>query len=170
MSGEARPRVAVTVDLHEGDTPGDITHAARWLAGAGVPATFFVPSALFAVPKYAERLRELPAHGHEVGSHTHKHDGPETDALMDGPRERLGFLGDSKRRFEDFYGSSPRSFRSPGWCVLGEAALDSLEELGYRVDSSATPQRLIPNRADPFAIVIAARWIEGNTCNAADGY
>ena len=37
---------------------------------------------------------------------------------------------------------SPHSFRSPCWCKLGPDALDELQDLGYRVDSSVTPQRL----------------------------
>jgi len=139
---QLQPRVAITIDLHESDSPSDITYAANWLAGVGIAATFFVPSAMFDYAKYAERLKDLHDYGHEVGSHTHNHDWTETQALIEGPRERLGFLRVSKSTFEDFYGRSPRSFRSPGWCVLGPAALDELETLGYTVDSSATPQRL----------------------------
>jgi peptidoglycan/xylan/chitin deacetylase (PgdA/CDA1 family) len=142
--------VAITLDLHEGDVPADITHAAEQLVRAGVRATFFVPSTLFYQQRYAERLRDLDKLGHEVGSHTHLHDAAETDALIRGARSQLGFLEISKRIYEDFYGRNPRSFRSPGWCTLGPAALDELQRLGYVVDSSATPQRLGILGSTPF--------------------
>jgi len=155
QSGEHRPnalraRVAITVDLHEGDDPSDVTVAAEWLVSAGVPATFFAPSTMFQEPRYAERLRGLAGLGHEVGSHTHRHDGVEVAALIAGGRSRLGFLEESKKIFEDFYGRAPCSFRSPAWCMLGPPALDELERLGYAVDSSATPQRLSLLGPNPF--------------------
>ena len=141
---------AITVDLHQGDVPSDITYASEWLAAEQVAATFFIPTAMLAESRYAERLRELPALGHEVASHTHLHDVNESDALITGDRSRLGFLATSRTIHEDFFGTAPTSFRSPGWCVLAPAALDELQRLGYRVDSSATPQRLSVFGSTPF--------------------
>ena len=43
--------------------------------------------------------------------------------------------------FREFYGTTPRAFRCPLWCYLGKPAREELVRLGYRVDSSATPQR-----------------------------
>lgn len=145
-----RPPVVVTVDLHEGDLPEDVELAADRLAGAGIPATFFVPSTMLRPGRYGGPLRRLDVLGHEVGSHTHEHDGAEIAALRRGSGPELGFLGVSKRLYEDFYGRPPTAFRSPGWCVLGRAALDELERLGYAVDSSATPQRLGLLSSNPF--------------------
>ncbi len=45
----------------------------------------------------------------------------------------------------------PTSFRSPAWCPLGPNAIAALIELGYRVDSSATPQRLPFLSSTPYA-------------------
>ena len=134
--------MAVTLDLHQGDEPTDITMAAEWLADAGVAATFLVPSAMLPSQRYSARLRELEALGHEVGTHTHNHDWTEINALMEGGPSRLGFMETSKRLFEDLFGRPPLSFRSAAWCPLGPGALDELQRLGYRVDSSTTPQRL----------------------------
>lgn len=145
-----RVRVAITVDLHEGDLSSDITFTAEWLNAIGVPATFFVPSAMLTDQRYADSLRELNTLGHEVGSHTHNHDGSEIDALLNENRVNLRFLTESKQIYEDFYGLSPRSFRSPGWCMLSSVALDELARLGYAVDSSATPQRLSFLSSHPF--------------------
>lgn len=141
-TGMSAPLVAITVDLHEGDVPSDITVAAKWLADAGVAATFLVPTSMLLQPRYIPHVRELGALGHEVGTHTHKHDWTEIHALIEGGPSRLGFMELSKRLFEDHLGRSPLAFRSAAWCPLGPAALDELQRLGYRVDSSATPQRL----------------------------
>ncbi len=151
--GEMRPQeaaVAVTLDLHEGDLPEDITFAAGWLSDAGIRATFFIPSAMLSEGRYAARLRELQAGGHEVASHTHRHDMVESDALIHGGRRDLAFLETSRRLHEDFFGASPTSFRAPGWCALSGRALDELTRLGYSADSSATPQRLSVFGSTPF--------------------
>lgn len=137
----ARPAVAFTFDLHDVDHPSDVLHAAEWFAARGVPATFFAPSALFTMAPLAGALRRLPALGHEVASHGHEHDWAEIDALMGGGPERLAFLADSHARHADFFGEAPVSFRSPRWCTLGPHAVRALAALGYRADSSATPQR-----------------------------
>lgn len=139
---EARDLVAaVTLDVHDNDAPGDIEHAAEWLAGEGVPATFFVASTLFGQARYRPVLRRLDALSHEVGSHGHHHDWAEIAALGDGGTPQLGFLRESWDRCAELFGRAPVSFRSPCWCWLGEPARDELQALGYRVDSSATPQR-----------------------------
>ncbi len=96
------PLVAVTVDLHAIDVPEDIVVCAAWLASAGVPATFFIPSAMFAMRQYVGPLRELPTFGHELASHTHRHDVAESDALIAGRRPDLGYLELSRRLQEDF--------------------------------------------------------------------
>ena len=136
-----RPTVAFTFDLHDVDHPSDVRHAAEWFAERGLPATFFVPSALFAIAPLADELRRLPGLGHEVASHGHEHDWTEIDALMCGGPERLAFLRESHARHADFFGEAPVSFRSPRWCTLGPHAVRALASLGYAADSSATPQR-----------------------------
>jgi len=142
--------VAITVDLHQWDDSFDITFSAEWLARARIRATYFVPSEMFLQSSHRARLHDLTKFGHEVGSHSHLHDPSEKNALVRGKKAHLGFLEESKKIYEDFYGMSPRSFRSPCWCRLGPDALDELQRLGYTVDSSVTPQRLSFTGSYPY--------------------
>jgi hypothetical protein len=86
-------------------------------------------------------LEEVRRGRHELGTHGHTHSQEEIEALNSGTDGKLGFLGTSKSWFENAFGHSPTSFRSPCWCGLGIPAINELARLGYRVDSSATPQR-----------------------------
>ena len=143
--------IALTVDIHAEDRPADIGCAARWLREAGIPATFFVPSALFEHDAFRPHLVRLPTLGHEVGSHGHRHDFTEIRALMRGETADLAFLRRSHALYQEIFGSAPIAFRSPAWCPLGPAAIAMLVALGYRVDSSATPQRLPIFSSTPYA-------------------
>ena len=149
-SGSGTQLVGVTIDVHDGDSPRDVSYCAEWLARQGIRATFFVPSALLLSGDYAAALRELPAGGHELASHSHNHDGAEVNALLGGDRASLAFLRVSRDLHEDTFGASPRAFRSPAWCPLSPLAVETLAELGYAVDSSATPQRLSVLSSIPY--------------------
>ena len=144
-------KVALTVDVHKEDRPADVGRAAGWLHERGIPATFFVPSALLEHPDFRPHILALPALGHEVGSHGHQHDYVEIRALMRGAANDLGFLRRSHAIYQAAFGAAPISFRSPAWCPLGSAAVELLVALGYRVDSSATPQRLPLFSSTPYA-------------------
>ena len=143
--------IALTVDVHEEDRPTDVGRAADWLHDAGIGATFFVPSALFTHPGFRPHIRRLPSLGHEVGSHGHRHDFTEIRSLMRGATADLDFLRRSHALYAETFGGAPVSFRSPAWCPLGQAAIQTLVDLGYRVDSSATPQRLPIFSSTPYA-------------------
>lgn len=136
------PRVAFTFDLHPGEHPEDVVHTASWFAERGLPATFFLPSCLLGDGPLRAALRELPRLGHEVGSHGHLHDWDEIERLVSGSARDLAFLERSRDLHAECFGTAPLSFRSPRWCTLGRAAVAELSRLGYRADSSATPQRL----------------------------
>ena len=86
------------------DDPRDIGTASAWLAEQRIPTTFFVPSVMFEDASMTAVLRELPALGHEVGSHAHHHDYPEVHALISGDVEDLGFLSLSHDLFRDSTG------------------------------------------------------------------
>jgi hypothetical protein len=143
--------IALTVDVHAEDRPADICRAASWLHEHGIPATFFVPSALFEDANFRPHIVRLPALGFEVGSHGHNHDYGEIRALMRGARGDLDFLRRSHALYRRTFGRAPVSFRSPAWCPLGPDAVAALFGLGYRVDSSATPQRLPILSSTPYA-------------------
>jgi len=143
--------IALTVDIHEEDRPADVGCAAGWLHRNGIQATFFVPSALFQHSGFRPHIARLPCLGHEVGSHGHQHDFTEIRALMRGAAKDLDFLQRSRTLYEEIFACAPVSFRSPAWCPLGAAAIRALVALGYRVDSSATPQRLPILSSTPYA-------------------
>ena len=143
--------IALTVDVHAEDRPADVGRAAAWLHEHGIPATFFVPSALFEDARFRPHVIRLPSLGFEVGSHGHDHDFAEIRALMRGAGADLDFLRRSHALYQDTFGGAPISFRSPAWCPLGPGAIAALVELGYRVDSSATPQRLPIFSSTPYA-------------------
>jgi peptidoglycan/xylan/chitin deacetylase (PgdA/CDA1 family) len=143
-------RVAVTLDLHRGDRADDIVLACQALRARGITATVFVPSAILEDPGYRAACGAIVAAGHEPASHSHDHDAREMNALMHGGRGDLDFLARSKAIHEDCFGRAVTAFRTPCWCGLGPAAIGMLAGLGYRVDSSATPQRLGLLSSTPF--------------------
>ena len=110
-----------------------------------------MPSALFEDARFRPHVIRLPSLGFEVGSHGHDHDYVEIRALMRGAGADLDFLRRSHALYQDTFGGTPISFRSPAWCPLGPRAIAALVELGYRVDSSATPQRLPIFSSTPYA-------------------
>ena len=132
---------AITIDVHAGNEPHEIESAGDWLAARHIRATFFVVSRKFEDAASATALQQLLAEGHELASHSHNHDQREVRALLEGAESDLKFIHDSKHRFEDCFDASPNAFRSPRWCVLHRRAQRALVDAGYRVDSSATPQR-----------------------------
>ena len=124
--------------------------AARWLHEHGIPVTFFVPSALFEHPGFRPYIVALPSLGFEVGSHGHRHDFTEIRVLMRGAGPLSTSCGAPMTSIRTF-GHAPVSFRSPAWCPLGRGAVELLVALGYRIDSSATPQRLPIFSSTPYA-------------------
>lgn len=140
MDLATRPRACLTFDLHDSDRPADVERAVDWLGMHEIPATFFVPAALFRQPGLRRVLRMASRSALiEVGSHSFEHSLEEIAALMEG--KRLSFLHGAYNRHADVLGNPPLSFRAPCWVPLADAALDTLAAIGYRVDSSATPGR-----------------------------
>lgn len=138
MAGRARPLVFFTIDVHDYDRAEDLdrfvsvaeTYAARF--------TLFVPTN--ALGKLS-RLRELQNHPlFELGNHSQLHNEAQRSALINGTE--LGFLRDARDAHADYFGAPPMSFRAPFWGGVGPRAREALQELGYRVDCSITPQRL----------------------------
>jgi peptidoglycan/xylan/chitin deacetylase (PgdA/CDA1 family) len=138
-----RRTAALTFDLHASDRAEDILACAQWLERHALPATFFIPTALLDEPGFEPALRAIDNGLNDLGTHGHKHDIAEMTALKSadpGPQD-LDFLDLSAELFQRFFGRSARVFRSPTWCYVNHPAALRLSELGYTVDSSATPQR-----------------------------
>jgi peptidoglycan/xylan/chitin deacetylase (PgdA/CDA1 family) len=140
-AGVVSPSVVITIDVHSGDNARAIDHCSGWVEERGLPATFFVPTALLGGDRLGSALRRLGSSVHAIGSHGHLHDGPEVVALRGRARAALSFLKHSRDLHEAVYGQAPETFRAPGWRAMSEVAFATLEELGYRVDCSSTPQR-----------------------------
>jgi len=147
---ERRAYLAITIDLHQGDKPEDVTAAGQLLAAHGIKATFFLPTNMLAHASMRSALKDILKSDHEIGNHGHNHDWAEIDALSNETNANLQFLTHSKRLQEDCFAASPSSFRSPVWCHLSRRAVDELEILDYKVDSSATPQRLPLFSSTPY--------------------
>ena len=139
--GEASPNLVITIDVHRGDDPRAIDHCSGWLEERGLPATFFVPTTLLLDDHLGPALRRLGSSIHAVGSHGHLHSDAEVAALWGGDRTALFFLTHSRDLHETTYGQAPELFRAPLWCAMSRVAFATLDELGYRVDCSSTPQR-----------------------------
>jgi peptidoglycan/xylan/chitin deacetylase (PgdA/CDA1 family) len=140
----------ITIDVHNGDDPRAIDHCSGWLEERGLPATFFVPTALLRDDRLGPVLRRLGSSIHAIGTHGHLHNKAEMGALRGRDRSALGFLEHSRDLHEAIYGQAPELFRAPRWCAMSGVAFAALDELGYRVDCSSTPQRPGILSSDPL--------------------
>ncbi len=102
-------------------------------------ATFFTVGGF--AREYPEVLREAVDRGHEVGTHGWLHGVDDRENYRTAARaDQLDWLTRATEAIEAATGVRPRSFRAPNlW--IGETALDVLEELGYRFDSSVPARR-----------------------------
>ncbi len=108
------------------------------LEDSGAKATFFVQGLV--AEAYPKLVRELVESGHEVQSHAHTH--RPLDRMS--PSELRDELARGLAAVEDAAGVPVTAFRAPDF-TIGEAnltALDTLAELGFRVDSSIFPIRM----------------------------
>jgi peptidoglycan-N-acetylglucosamine deacetylase len=98
------------------------------LAGAGLPATFYVPG--HTVDHHPDVVPAILAGGHEVGHHGYLHLASESlDAA--GQRAELERGLTALER----HGVRPIGYRSPGWEIVPQT-LSMLGELGFAYDSS----------------------------------
>lgn len=100
-----------------------------------VRATFFVLGSV--AERYPELVRELVRRGHEVGSHTYRH---ELIYRMTPNTFRRDIIR-AKAQLEDLTGQSVIGFRAPEFSVerLDHWSFAILAELGFRYDSSVFP-------------------------------
>ena len=111
----------------------------------GVSATFFVAGVT--ADRHPQALRDVVAHGHEIGCHGYEH----RRAFRQG---RDVFRKDVARcvdTVERIAGVTPSGFRAPWFSITRESlwAFDVLRELGFRYDSSLFDSFRIPNRITP---------------------
>lgn len=102
---------------------------------AGVRATFFILG--FIAEKYPSLVKEIAAAGHEVGTHGYSHSFIYRQSAETFREE----LGRSVQVLEDLTGEKVVGHRAPFFSITKESlwAIDVLQELGIRYDSSIFP-------------------------------
>jgi len=105
------------------------------LASRNVRATFFVLG--WNARRFPELVREIRDAGHEIGSHGFAHRCV-FDQTPDEFAQDLALAADA---IGEACGATPRSYRAPSFSVTPRTvwALDVLDRLGYRADSSVFP-------------------------------
>ncbi len=104
----------------------------------GFKSTLFVQGNM--LPPLTDELREMEEAGHELGVHGMYHGlwGPAKWFLNDRPltkAERMQFLGEAMKNFEEAEFEKPVSFRAPN-LVVDDTTYDVLAEYGIKYDSS----------------------------------
>jgi peptidoglycan-N-acetylglucosamine deacetylase len=124
-----------------------------------IRATFFVEG--WNALHHPEALQAIADAGHEVGLHGWMHE--EWAKLSEHDQERLLFDGTAALRL---IGIEPQGFRAPGG-YRGTRTAAVLADLGYRYDSSVTPESVnLPpkvHRLDDHLVCVPWQW-EGNDC------
>jgi polysaccharide deacetylase family protein (PEP-CTERM system associated) len=107
------------------------------LANRNVMATFFVVGEISR--ERPDLVARIAADGHEIGSHGHTH-----RPLFELTREQFtAELDRSTTAIRDATGTTPVGFRAPNFSVTPQTqwAIETLEAMGYRYDSSVFPVR-----------------------------
>jgi len=100
-----------------------------------VRATFFVVG--WIAERYPALVREISRHGHEIGCHSYLH-----RKIYDlTPEEFREDTRRAKNILEDITGKTVLGYRAPSYSITKKSlwALDILEELGFKYDSSIFP-------------------------------
>jgi len=122
---------------NEGVGTDGIDFLQQEFASREIESTWFVVSDVAtAVP---DRIAELAAEGHEIGSHTvtHRLLGDLDEAA------RTAEIANSKAQLESVTGKKVKGFRAPAFS-FGEDHFDALAAAGYEYDSSVVASRRIP--------------------------
>ncbi len=141
-----RPRIVVTVDV-ERDYPNGLRGSYLGiteglprlldvLAEFDIKGDFFVSQDI--VQSYGDTIRGLEAKGHILGNHGSQH---EYLCKMD-LEAQLQDISESTEALSLVSSSRPVVFRAPQFGANGNTIL-ALEELGYQMDSSVLPGRLV---------------------------
>ena len=130
----------ITLDLHKHrELANCVWESAEYFSRHNQRATYLVPAAYVRMfESLAGTLRQVRALGHSVGCHGLNHT-PDED-LGELPREReFALLKEATVILEDALGEPVTSFRAPSYRI-SRSTLPILDELGYKVDLSVTPQ------------------------------
>ena len=95
-----------------------------------IKATFFIPG--FTVDQYPDKVREIDAHGHEIGNHSWTHIYP--DKLPSREAELKEDM-DCSNAIEKITGKRPKGYRSPAW-EFGKYTIGIMKEMGFEYSSN----------------------------------
>lgn len=132
VTGAVFPRIATKVD--EEGLPRLLDLYDKY----GVKSTFFVLGQLADLKPNI--VKQIIAHGQEVGSHGYQHDYRRAYDVMT-LDEQIAELKQSKDLLEQIGGQEVVSFRAPALRVNSETPV-ALHEAGFKFDSSVAPQRM----------------------------
>lgn len=119
------------------------------LAAQGIKATFFIVG--WVAERYPQLVRDIAAGGHEIGCHSYLHRRIYTLSKEE-------FREDTRKAkmiLEDVSGLPVSGYRAPTYSITQKSlwALDTLQELGFRYDSS-----IFPIRHDMYGMPDAPRF------------
>jgi polysaccharide deacetylase len=151
-----------TLDVHEHpELISILNRSGDWFLQEGERVTYFVPAGLVCEDRrLAGTLRGLKKLGHSVGCHGLDHSPAQDLARLNSSRE-MALLREATRILEDATGNAITCFRAPNF-RLSNRTLPFLAELGYKADSSVTPQRI--------PILSSCPWCFGWICAPASPY
>ncbi len=139
--GKSVASVLFTFDVHPRvDLNEKLHRCLDYLQAIRLRATFFLPAVLISEYQLGPLLRRLVADGHQLGSHGLLHRPPE-NFLTDSLRQQREALSRSKDLIEQEVQKQVTAFRAPTFLVSA-TTMRALEDTGYDVDLSVTPQRL----------------------------
>jgi peptidoglycan/xylan/chitin deacetylase (PgdA/CDA1 family) len=107
------------------------------LSDLGLTATIFCIAGRLWSPEVLSFYKDAIAGGHRIGNHSLSH--PDFAGLNEG--ERAGEVRSAHARIGDVLGVECKGFRAPVY-YISEGVLETLAELNYDYDSSATNSRL----------------------------
>lgn len=116
-------------------------------------ATFFIPS--WVATSYADAVRDIISHGHEVAAHGVRHVSPR---LLE-PAEERRRLRESIAVLEKLAGSRPVGYRAPAW-ALSPATLGLASREGFLYSSNLMDADLPYVHVDPEGLVeLPVSWV-----------
>jgi peptidoglycan/xylan/chitin deacetylase (PgdA/CDA1 family) len=165
--------VALTFD--DGPTPVFTPRVLEVLAGAGVPATFFMIGTL--VREYPSIARQVAAAGHEIGNHTWSH----LSAPTVSDRTNVGEIDQATDLITKVTGTAPRWYRPPRGMLVGSAVRRAFERgqgvamwsvtRGSAADTDmAGVRRHLVESVHPGAVVDLHDGVGSSAFGGVDGY
>jgi polysaccharide deacetylase family protein (PEP-CTERM system associated) len=136
---------------HWDGLPARVTSTTTWLLDRldrlGITGTFFVVG--WIAERYPELIRQIAAAGHEIGSHSYWH-------RRVYELDRQVFVDDvaaSCRALEAAGVGTVQAFRAPEWSINDRSlwALDELARLGFTIDASMAPLKIVGSVEFPRA-------------------